>query len=669
MVYESVVILQYSKTARCTTLLIMTNTNNIDRHRLCRLKECLSGIDEEHSSTLHKASKCDHYMGELESIHENHKKELKNIMDQKEEESNKIQSDLESVKIENKNLEATLTKTSDELNFYKNENLDSMMKKEITIINQAAELEKITQKNKEILEKYDISESLRKSQKENIEELKKKILTIEAQIIETAGNTNSQLLIAQGQNKENEGLQNHILELENSLLSNKSEIEEYVKDIQRLNEAAAESLKITIILNTDIEERTLKITELEDKIVYLETSNKELREGDLKQQHFLSLSDSRIEEIEEEMRDLVKSLVALEVAKEEERIEFESHIEKLVNEMQERETAVSALKDESSALQSELQIERIKSLNLENKIASVDTHNFTAPGTRESEGKDSGSDIIHRSAEHSAVQQALEQSTAEGGLKYSLLEEIEGLKMSKKELEEQLAELETQLSTVVVTALSNEAAAKTEIETHLYEAFRLASEVQGLQIVVEQQTEEIVYLQSQSTGGSPRASFTSRHSAMDDIVEEVERDFNVEDELAVSDDVFAEIDMEGAFVGKDGDDMIRDQTGGHTDRSESEGMGEPERGLENAGSEIQRLRDEIQGLTDRAQEMDQVLADRREDLVSATAALEASEAETSALIQAAESKRLEYLEKDDLISQVVEGKKTLEEEIKRFLGE
>jgi chromosome segregation ATPase len=658
------------------------------------LRECLAGIDEEHSITLHKASKCDHYKGELESIHDKHKNEMQRILDQAQADSEQIQTDLETLTSENKKLEEILTKTNDELSFYKNENLDSMMKKEITIINQSAEMDKISHKNKEISEKYEISENLRKSQKESIEELKRQLHTIENNMSDAAGSSNNQLLIMEGKTKENEELKTQILELTNSLSVATSQNDGYAKEIERLKEFNTESVKTKESSDIIIEENKLRVEELQEMIAQIEQSNKELTISNVKQQDLLTLSEIKIEEVEEEMKDLVKSLVALEASKDDESAEFQSHIDKLVNEIQEKETTCNNLKDENFSLQSTLQIEKIKCHNLEGKIAQIESDSVlkglgSAEGLVEGEEKDEGNREVKGKGESEgdevsslrsqldAAQQIIDQYNAVDNQRCSLLEEIEGLKVSKKELEEHLTELETQLSTVVVTALSNEAAAKTEIETHLYETFRLASEVQGLQVVVEQQTEEIVYLQSQSTSESPRStrgSFTSnKYLSNDDVILEVRPELAVLNGLKASDEMFTDIDIEN--INKH--DIIIEPTADSDILNSGTGQGQIDnigvqvlnQQIQDQNQQIQDQNQRIQSLSEQAQEMSHLLETKSAELLHVTAALTASEAELSTLIKHTEAQRLEYLEKDDLISQVVDGKKALEEEIKRFLGE
>ena len=656
-------------------------------HHNCRLRECLAGIDEEHSVTLHKASKCDHYKGELDSIHDKHKNEMQRILDQAQADSEQIQTDLKTLTSENKKLEEILTKTNDELSFYKNENLDSMMKKEITIINQSAEMDKISHKNKEISEKYEISENLRKSQKESIEELKKQLHTIENNMSDAAGSSNNQLLIMEGKTKENEELKTQILELTNSLSLATTQNDGYAKEIERLNEFNTESVKTKESSDTIIEENKLRVVELEEMIAQVEQSNKDLTLSNVKQQDLLTLSEIKIEEVEEEMKDLVKSLVALESSKEDESAEFQSHIDKLVNEIQEKETTCNNLKDENFSLQSTLQIEKIKCHNLDGKIAQIESDSVLrglgssegvlegegkGEGNREVEGKgkgeSEGDEVSSLRLQLDAAQQIIDQYNTVDNQRCSLLEEIEGLKVSKKELEEHLSELETQLSTAVVTALSNEAAAKTEIETHLYETFRLASEVQGLQVVVEQQTEEIVYLQSQSTSESPRStrgSFSNKYLSNDDVILEVRPELAVLNGLKASDEMFTDIDIEN--VNKH--DIIIEPPADHHILDSGAGQGQIDNiAVQELNQQIQDQNQQIQSLSERAQEMSHLLETKSAELHSVTAALTASEAEMSTLIKHTEAQRLEYLEKDDLISQVVDGKKALEEEIKRFLG-
>lgn len=651
----------------------------------CRLRECLAGIDEEHSVTLHKASKCDHYKGELDSIHDEHKNEMQRILDQAQADSEQIQTDLKTLTSENKKLEEILTKTNDELSFYKNENLDSMMKKEITIINQSAEMDKISHKNKEISEKYEISENLRKSQKESIEELKKQLYTIENNMSDAAGSSNNQLLIMEGKTKENEELKTHILELTNSLSLATTQNDGYAKEVERLNELNTESVKTKESSDIIIEENKLRMVELQEMIAQVEQSNKELTLSNVKQQDLLTLSEIKIEEVEEEMKDLVKSLVALEASKDDESAEFQSHIDKLVNEIQEKETTCNNLKDENFSLLSTLQIEKIRCHNLEGKIAQIESDSVLrglgssegvlegeekGEGNREVEvkGESKGDEVSSLRLQLDAAQQIIDQYNTVDNQKSSLLEEIEGLKVSKRELEEHLSELETQLSTSVVTALSNEAAAKTEIETHLYETFRLASEVQGLQVVVEQQTEEIVYLQSQSTSESPRStrgSFSNKYLSNDDVILEVRPELAVLNGLKASDEMFTDIDI----VNVNEHDIIIEPTADHHILDCGAGQGQSDNiELKELNQQIQDQNQQIQSLSEQAQEMSHLLEAKSAELLSVTAALTASEAEMNTLIKHTEAQRLEYLEKDDLISQVVDGKKALEEEIKRFLG-
>jgi chromosome segregation ATPase len=551
-----------------------------------------------------------------------------------------------------------------------------MMKKEITIINQSAEMDKISQKNKEISEKYEISENLRKSQKESLEELKKSLQMMEHQTSEAAGSYSNQLLIAEGKTKENEGLQNQILELSNSLSAAETENEGHVKEIERLKDSMTESLRLTESLKSNIEEGKLKVTQLEEEVARVMELNIELSMSNEKQQALLTLSDAKIVEVQEEMKDLVHSLVVLEASKEEESAEFQSHIEKLVNEVQEKEASFNSLKDENFALQSTLQIEKMKSLDLESKVAQIETDPIlcveeaaeTTEGMGEGAGGSEGDEVSSLRSQLDAAQLVIDQYNTIDSQKSSLLNEIVGLQVSKRELQEQLSELETQLSTAVVTALSNEAAAKTEIDTHQYETFRLLSEIQGLQVVVEQQTEEIVYLQSQSqsTTGSPRsprgAFVTNRLLSTDDVIEDARPDLPVQNGLILSDDILTDIDIE------------------NVNKNEIEAAGQAQ--SERVKIEIEQLNQRIQGqnqhikdqdqriqsLSEQVQEASSLLEEKNKELLTATAALAASETQTSSLLQQIEAQRLEYLEKDDLISQVLDGKKTLEEEIKRFLG-
>jgi chromosome segregation ATPase len=597
-------------------------------------------------------------------------------LEQSQADSEQTQTDLEIFKSEYKKLEEILTKTNEELSFYKNENLDSMMKKEITIINQSAEMDKISQKNKEISEKYEISENLRKSQKESLEELKKSLQMMEDEMSDAAGSYNNQLMIAEGKTKENEGLQNQILELTESLLAAETEHKGHIKEIERLTDSMTESLRITVSLESTIEESKLKITELEEEVARVTELNNELSMSNEKQEALLTLSDAKIVEVQEEMKDLVKSLVVLEASKEEESAESQSHIEKLVNEVHEKDASYNSLKDENFALQSTLQMEKMKCLELESKIAQIETDSIlcveeaaeTTEGMGEGVGGSEGDEVSSLRSQLDAAQQVIDQYNTIDSQKSSLLNEIEGLQVSKRELQEHLSELETQLSTAVVTALSNEAAAKTEIDTHQYETFRLLSEIQGLQVVVEQQTEEIVYLQSQSqstTGSprSPRGSFvTSRLLSTDDVIEDARPDLPVQNGLILSDDILTDIDIE--IVNKN-EIEAAGQAQSESVKIEIELLNQQ---IQGQNQQIQDQNQRIQSLSEQVQEASSLLEGKNKELLTATAALAASEAQTSSLLLQIEAQRLEYLEKDDLISQVLDGKKTLEEEIKRFLG-
>lgn len=587
-------------------------------------------------------------------MQENHKNEIQRILEQSQADSEQTSTDLEIFKSEYKKLEEILTKTNDELSFYKNENLDSMMKKEITIINQSAEMDKISQKNKEMSEKYEISENLRKSQKESIEELKRKLQTIEDNLSDAVGISNSHLLIVEGKTKENDGLQNRILELTNFLSSAESENVEFVKETERLNHCITESLRTSGSMELNIEEGRLKVTELEGELDRVNDLNNGLSLSNEKQQELLALSDAKIEEVQEEMKDLVKSLVVLEASKEEEIAEFQSHIEKLVHEIQEKEGTYGSLREELSAVQSSLQEERTKSHDLQSRILCIESNPHShatervdgsgeGPGVGVGSGDSAveGDEVSSLRSQLDAAQQIIDQYNAIDSQKHSLLHEIEGLRVCKGQLEENLSELETQLSTAVVTALSNEAAAKTEIETHLYESFRLASEVQGLQLVVEQQTEEIVFLQSRSA--SPRGSFTSNIHLSGDVMEGVRPEIAVFRSLISSDDK-----------------LINTDIGNRNDIKNIE--------IEQLSQQIQNQNEQIQGLSEEVQEASRQLEEKTKELLTASAALASGEAETASLVQQMDALRLEYLEKDDLISQVLDGKKTLEEEIKRFLG-
>jgi chromosome segregation ATPase len=572
-----------------------------------------------------------------------------------------------------------------------------MMKKEITIINQSAEMDKISQKNKEISEKYEISENLRKSQKESLEELKKSLLIMENQMAEAAGSSSNQLLIAEEKSKENEGLQNQILELTSTLSASQTENKEHVKEISILKELITESIRIKESLEYDIEEGKLKITELAAEVARVTELNNEMSSRVEKQLSFLTLSDAKVVEVQEEMKDLVRSLVVLEASKEEESAEFQSHIEKLVSEIQEKETLFNNLKDENLVLHSTLDAEKMKCHDLESKIVEIKTDPILCvvepaeateglgEGGKETEGMgdSEGDELSNLRFQLGAAQQVIDRYNTIDSQKNSLLEEIEILKVSKGELEEHLSELETQLSTAVVTALSNEAAAKTEIETHLHETFRLASEVQGLQVMVEQQTEEIVHLQSQSqsTSGSPRSprgSFiTNKCLSTDDVIEDARPDLPVQNGVILPDNAMTDIDIQE--VNKKDTRVEADRVIDGAGQGQSSGLKikieqlnqqiqDQNEQIQNRNQQIQGQKQQIQNLSEEVQEASSLLELKSKELLTATAALAASEEQTSALLLQIEGQRLEYLEKDDLISQVLDGKKTLEEEIKRFLG-
>jgi chromosome segregation ATPase len=348
--------------------------------RTLRLRECVSRIDEEHSLSLQAASQCNHYKEELMKIQEKHKAEYDMIQEKNQSELNALLLNLESESSEKNNLQAQINKLNKDLEMYKDDNVDALMKKEIIIINLTQELESSTKNNESVTKEWSLSQEKRNYLENTVKELTEKnqvsdvkLKDLNATLLEMNENANSKAITDEKISVVND----RIKELEGILDLRNQEYDGLKNEVSRLNDALQKSVvdcenvqEVQDKLNDQQKENEIQAEKFLSSIRNL-TNEKEVLTNELMKEKENTLnSNEKINEIQNEMKDLVASLLSLEKAKEEEHSEAQMHIEKLSDEMQEMVTKRNVLSDENATLQNDLDSLLLKNKELENDLLS-----------------------------------------------------------------------------------------------------------------------------------------------------------------------------------------------------------------------------------------------------------------------------------------------------------
>jgi chromosome segregation ATPase len=287
---------------------------------------------------------------------------------------------LESESNEKNNLQAQINKLNKDLEMYKDDNVDALMKKEIIIINLTQELESSTKNNESVTKEWSLSQEKRNYLENTVQELteKNQILDVKlkdlnATLSEMNENKNSKAITDEKISVVN----NRIKELEEILDLRNQEYDGLKNEVGRLNDALQKSVvdcenvqEVQDKLNDQQKENEIQAEKFLSSIHNLETEKEFLTNELMKETESTQNSNEKIIEIENEMKDLVASLLSLEKAKEEEHSEAQMHIEKLSDEMQEMVMKRSVLIDENATLQNNLESLLLKNKELESKLLS-----------------------------------------------------------------------------------------------------------------------------------------------------------------------------------------------------------------------------------------------------------------------------------------------------------
>ena len=107
-------------------------------------------------------------------IQEKHKAEYDSIQEKNQSELNALLLNLESESSEKNNLQAQINKLNKDLEMYKDDNVDALMKKEIIIINLTQELESSTKNNESVTKEWSLSQEKRNYLENTVQELTEK---------------------------------------------------------------------------------------------------------------------------------------------------------------------------------------------------------------------------------------------------------------------------------------------------------------------------------------------------------------------------------------------------------------------------------------------------------------------------------------------------------------
>ena len=330
--------------------------------------------------SLQAASQCNHYKEELMKIQEKHKEEYDIIQEKNQSEVNALLLNLESESSEKNNLQAQINKLNKDLEMYKDDNVDALMKKEMIIINLTQELESSTKNNESVTKEWSLSQEKRnylentaKELTEKNQILDEKLKDLNATLLEMNENKNSKAITDEKFSVVND----RIKELEEILDVRNQEYDVLKNEVSRLNDALQKSVvdcenvqEVQDKLNDQQKENEIQAEKFLSSIHNLENVKQILTNELMKEKENTQNSNEKIIEIENEMKDLVASLLSLEKAKEEEHTEAQLHIEKLSDEMEEMVMKRSVSIDENATLQNNLESLLLKNKELESNLLS-----------------------------------------------------------------------------------------------------------------------------------------------------------------------------------------------------------------------------------------------------------------------------------------------------------
>ena len=406
--------------------------------------------------SLQAASQCNHYKEELMKIQEKHKAEYDSIQEKNQSELNALLLNLESESSEKNNLQAQINKLNKDLEMYKDDNVDALMKKEIIIINLTQELESSTKNNESVTKEWSLSQEKRNYLENTVQELteKNQILDVKLKdlnvtLLEMNENTNSKAITDETISVVN----NRIKQLEEILDLRNQEYDGLKNEVNRLNDALQKSVvdcenvqEVQDKLNDQQKENEIQAEKFLSSINNLENEKEVLTNELMKEKENTQNRNEKIIEIENEMKDLVASLLSLEKAKGEEHTEAQTHIDKLSDEMQEMVIKRSVLIDENATLQNNLE-----SLLLQNKELESDLQ------SNQRSEKDNSNDELSINQMNSEKIESLESAilTANNQINsYTQqlqenevsLNEIQNMKDNERLMQNRISDLENQIS-------------------------------------------------------------------------------------------------------------------------------------------------------------------------------------------------------------------------------
>ena len=335
----------------------------------------ISRIDEEHSVTLQSASQCDHYKEEIMKIQEQ-KIEHDIIHDKNQIELDALLLNLQSESNEKSNLQAQLIKLKNDFEMYKDDNVDVLMKKEIMIINLTQEMESSTKNNESLTKEWGLSQEKRAILEKSIVELNEKneLLDVELRDLNaTLFEINGSSVPREISDEKIREVSDRVGELEGILELRNQEINEFKSEVFKLSEALQLSSEESNRVQDEIKLKYSSDNQIQSEVLSTSINNLEKDNEDLlnkleKEKENSQISNDKIYEIENEMKDLVASLLSLEKSKEEENSEAQAHIEKLSDELQETLLEKNILSDENSILQNTFDAILIKNKELEKNL-------------------------------------------------------------------------------------------------------------------------------------------------------------------------------------------------------------------------------------------------------------------------------------------------------------
>ena len=347
------------------------------RTYLRRLRELINRIDEEHSITLQSASQCDHFKKEISKIQEQ-KIEYDIIHEKNQIELNALMMNLQSESDEKSKLQAQLTKLKNDFEMYKDDNVDVLMKKEITIINLSQDVESATKNNESLTKEWGLSQEKRLILEKSIIELNEKneLLDVELRDLNaTLFEINGSSVPREISDEKIREVSNRVGELEGILDLRNQENNELKNEVLKLNEALLLSSEESNRIQDEMKLKYTSENQIQSEVLSTSINNLEKDKEDLsnvleKEKENNQISNDKICEIRNEMNDLVASLLSLEKSKQEENSEAQAHIEKLTDELQEMSLKKNILSDENSKLQNSLDAVLLKNKELENNLIS-----------------------------------------------------------------------------------------------------------------------------------------------------------------------------------------------------------------------------------------------------------------------------------------------------------